>query len=113
MSGIKSVGKDCIPNKPTVYQSGIKPLPTKKEFLIRASIIAMVTSPKEMSDKQRSGFVIGLSGFVKRSFCCLTGLTNLKQTLTNPKKPVAKHCIPNKPTVCQSGIKSQTNQRFV
>ena len=59
-----------------------------------------------MSDKQRSGFVIGLSGFVKRSFCCLTGLTNLKQTLTNPKKPVGKDCIPNKPTVCQSGIKS-------
>ena len=64
MSGIKSVGKDCIPNKPTVCQSGIKTFPTKKEFLIRASIIAMVTSPSnttkggvKMSDKQRSGFV--------------------------------------------------------
>ena len=33
----KSVGKDCIPNKPTVCQSGIKPFPTKTQFLILTS----------------------------------------------------------------------------
>ena len=79
-SSDKSVGKDCIPNKPTVCQSGIKPLPTKKEFLLRASIIAMVTSPKEMSNKQRSGFVTGLfqicqskmSGCIQQSLAVYT-----------------------------------------
>ena len=73
----KSVGKDCIPNKPTVCQSGIKPLPTKKEFLLRASIIAMVTSPKEMSNKQRSGFVTGLFQICqsKMSGCIQQSLT--------------------------------------